>query len=126
MLKNYFKVALRSLTKQKVYSFINILGLSVGLASCLLIVMFVADEFSYDKFHDKADRIYKIALERIYPNHSTYYAIIPHSYGDAIQRDFPEVEQVVRMGGPFNNREVSYKDPNGEEKKFEENFIMAA
>ncbi|HEY5823645.1 MAG TPA: ABC transporter permease [Cyclobacteriaceae bacterium] len=126
MLKNYFKVALRSLAKQKAYSFINILGLSVGLASCLLIVMFVTDEFSYDKFHDKADRIYKIALERKYPNHSTYYSIIPHSYGDAIMRDYPEVEQVVRMGGPINNQVVTYKNEGGEEKKFEENFIMAA
>ena len=126
MFKNYIKVALRSLTKQKVYSFINIIGLSVGLASCLLIVMFVTDEFSYDKFHDKADRIFKIGLERKYPNHSTYYSIIPHSYGDAIMRDFPEVEQVVRMGGPFNNQMVTYRDERNEEKKFEENFIMAA
>src|SRR6478736_3148273 len=116
MFKNYFKVYVRSLTKQKVYSFINFIGLSVGLASCLLIVMFVADEFSYDKFHEKADRIYKIGLERKYPNHSTYYSIIPHSYGDAIMRDFPEVEQVVRMGGPINNQVVTYKNEGSEEK----------
>lgn len=125
MFQNYIKVAFRSLTKQKVYSFINILGLSVGLASCLLIVMFVLDEFSYDKFHDKADRIYKVALERKYPNHSTYYAIIPHSYADVLPTDFPEVEQTVRMGGPFNDVMVSYKKGT-DEKKFEEDFIMAA
>jgi putative ABC transport system permease protein len=126
MFRNYFKVAFRSLIKQRVYSSINILGLSVGLASCLLIVMFVVDEFSYDEFHDNADRIYKIALERKYPNHATYYSIIPHSYADVIKSDFPEVEQVVRMGGPFKNRIVTYKDERDEEKKFEENSIMAA
>jgi putative ABC transport system permease protein len=127
MLRNYFKIALRSLLKQRVYSFINIVGLAVGIAGCLIIVLFVSDEFSYDKFHQNADRIYKVALERKYPQHSTYYAFIPHSYADVMPKDFPEIEQVVRMGGPFNNVLVSYKDEqNGTEKKFEENFIMAA
>lgn len=126
MIRNYFKVALRSLARQKVYSFINILGLSVGLAACLLIVLFVTDEFSYDRFHEKGDRIYKVALERIYPNHSTYYAVIPHSYADILPTDFPEVEQSVRMGGPFGNEIIRYKNELGEEIKFEEDFMMAA
>jgi putative ABC transport system permease protein len=126
MLRNYFKVALRNLFKQRVYSIINILGLAVGIAGCLLIVLYVTDEFSYDKFHEKSDQIYKMALERKYPQHSTYYAFIPHSYADVMPKDFPEIESVVRMGGPFNNVVVSYKDAKGDEKKFEENFIMAA
>lgn len=125
MLKNYFKVAFRSLIKQPVYSFINIFGLSVGIAGCLLITLFVTTEFSYDTFHPHAYRIYKIALERKYPNHSTYYAIIPHSYAEVIPEDFPEVESVVRMGGPFNDVLVTYE--KGDEKiQFEEDFIMAA
>lgn len=125
MLKNYFKVAFRSLIKQRVYSFINIFGLSVGIAGCLLITLFVTTEFSYDKFHPHANRIFKIALERKYPNHSTYYAIIPHSYAEVIPEDFPEVESVVRMGGPFNDVLVTYE--KGDEKiQFEEDFIMAA
>jgi len=126
MFKNYFKVAIRSLLKQKAYSFINIVGLSVGLASCLLITFFVVDELSYDKFHKNADQIYKITLERKYPNHSTLYAIIPHSYAEVIMSDFPEVEATVRMSGQINNAVVVYRDaPNGE-KRFEENFLMAA
>ena len=91
MLKNYLKIAIRSLIKQKIYTIINVLGLSVGIASCLLIVMFVAHEFSYDNFHKHADRIYKIALERKYPNHITNYSVVPHSFADVISRDFPEV-----------------------------------
>ena len=126
MIKNYLKIAFRSLVKQKIYSIINILGLATGVASCVLIVMFVNDEFSYDSFHVKGDRIYKLALERKYPNHSTYYAVVPHSFGDAMQRDFPEIETLVKMAGPFNNTPVAYKDDRGEEKVFEENFVMAA
>ena len=126
MIKNYLKIAFRSLVKQKIYSVINILGLSAGIASCVLIVLFVTHEFSYDSFHAKAELIYKLALERIYPNHSTHYAVVPHSFGDAIQQDFAEVQSVLRMAGPFNNTGVSYRDDRGEEKFFEENFVMAA
>jgi len=126
MLKNYLKVAIRSLVKQRVYSVINILGLSVGVASCLLIIMYVLDEFSFDQFHEKADRIYKVALERKYPSHITNYAIIPHSYADVIRRDFPEVASTVKMAGPINNVVVNYTNAQNEVKQFEENFIMAA
>lgn len=126
MIKNYLKIAFRSLIKQKIYSVINILGLATGIASCVLIVMFVTDEFSYDTFHQSGDRIYKLALERKYPNHSTYYAVVPHSFGDVIQKDFPAVETVVKVGGPFGNTGVRYKDARGDEKVFEENFVMAA
>ncbi len=126
MFKNYLTIAFRSLFKQKVFSVINILGLSTGIASCLLIMMYVTHQFSYDNFHEKADRIYKIALERIYPKHSTNYAIIPHSYADAIQSDFAEVAQVVKIGGPFNNVPVAYKNSREEIKQFEESFVMAA
>jgi putative ABC transport system permease protein len=125
MIRNYIKVALRSLLKQKVYSFINITGLSVGIASCLLIVTYVFYEFSYDNFHEKKDRIHKVVLERKYPNHSTLYQIIPHSYTDAIMKDYAEVEKVTRMGGPFNNLVISYRNERDEVKQFEENFFMS-
>ncbi|NJM24937.1 MAG: ABC transporter permease [Bacteroidia bacterium] len=126
MIRNYLKIAIRNLLKQRVYSVINIVGLSVGLASCLLILLFVQDEFSYDKFHTNADRIFKIALERKYPTHATFYAVIPHSFADAIEKDFAEVETVTRMGGPFNNVLVSYQTQKGDEKQFEENNVMSA
>lgn len=124
MIKNYLKIALRSLLKQRAYTFINVLGLSVGIASCLLITLFVIDEFSFDRFHDKADRIYKVWLERKYPNHQTNYAIIPHSYADVIARDFPEVETTIKIVGP-NNSVVTYTDEQQNRKQFDEEFIMA-
>ena len=61
MLGNYIKIAVRNLLKYKVYSFINIVGLSVGLASFILIYLYIADEFSFDRFHRNADSIYRIA-----------------------------------------------------------------
>jgi putative ABC transport system permease protein len=126
MLKNYLRIAIRSLIKQKVYTIINVLGLSTGIASCILIVMFVTNEFSYDSFHTNADNIHKVVLERKYPNHATNYAIIPHSYADVMLRDFPEVTSVIKMGGPINQVVVNYKDERDEVKQFEEDFIMAA
>jgi len=65
MIKNYLKIALRNLRKHKGYTFINITGLAVGLACCLLIVLFVRDELSYDRYHDNADRIYRITLDAL-------------------------------------------------------------
>ena len=60
MFKNYFKVALRNMLKFKCYSFINISGLVIGLATCILILLYVQDELSYDKFHVNAVRIYRV------------------------------------------------------------------
>jgi putative ABC transport system permease protein len=80
MFKNYLKIALRQLGRHKGYTIINILGLAIGMACCLLILMYVQDEMSYDKFHDDGDRIYRMALERKYQVRSRFYAIIPQSY----------------------------------------------
>ena len=104
MLKNYLLIAVRSLTKQKIYSAINIAGLSVGIASFLLIMLHVKDELSFDSFHEKADDIYKVVLERKYPDHITNYASIPHSFSDVMMHDFPEIKNAVRiLGGGRNN-----------------------
>lgn len=126
MLKNNLKLAIRALLRQKGYAFINIAGLAVGIASCLLIAMFVQNEFSYDTFFKDTDRIYKMALERKYPDHSTYYATIPHSFASVAVKDYPEIESATLMVGPFGNTVVSYKDGKDEKKEFEENFIYAS
>ena len=107
MLKNYFKIAIRNLLKRKVYTLINILGLATGMAVCLLIILFINDELSFDKFHEKGDQVYRIALERKYPGRSTSYAIIPQTIGEAIRKEFPEVLESTRLfnftggGGDF-------------------------
>jgi putative ABC transport system permease protein len=125
MFKNNLKIALRSLFKQKLYTTINILGLAVGVASCLLIVLFVRNEFSYDKFFKNGDRIYRMVLERKYPNHSTFYAIIPHSFAGVALRDFPEIESATNLFG-FGNFSMSYRNERDEVKQFDEDFMLIA
>ncbi len=67
MFKNYLKIALRNLFKQKLYSFINIIGLAIGIASCILIYLFVQNELSYDTFHKNADRLYRVYITEDLP-----------------------------------------------------------
>jgi len=124
MFKNNLKIALRSLLKQKVYTLINILGLSVGIASCILIVLFVCNEFSYDTFFADQERIYRMVLERKYPNHSTFYAVVPHSFEGVIKRDFPEVEESVNVFA-FQNFSMSYKNERDEVSQFDEDFVIS-
>ncbi len=126
MLISFIKIGIRNLVKNKIYSFINILGLAVGLAGCILIGLFVEDEMSYDKFHENSDNIYRLALERIYPTHSTYYAITPHSFGDVLGEELPEIEQVVRLFNFVNPVVIRYEDEHGEELAMEEKYVLLA
>lgn len=126
MLRNYLKTALRSLFKQKVYTAINIAGLAVSISACLILALYVRFELSYDSFFPQADQIYKMVLERKYPNHSTYYASIPHSYADVVKRDYPEVENTLLMFGAGNNVTVKYKMSEGNVKSVEESHFIFA
>ncbi len=96
MLKNYFKIAFRNLWRHRVFSLINILGLTVGLTACFLIFLYVRFELSYDKFHSKGDRIYRIICDIKTPTETMKpggpsWAVGPHLMGG-----FPEVEAAVR------------------------------
>ncbi len=126
MLRNYIKIALRSLIKQRIYTTINVVGLAVSIAACLLIVLYVKHETSYDTFFPEGDRVYKVTLERKYPNHSTYFAAIPHSYSTVMQKDFPEVEKTLQLQGPIRDINITYKVKEGELKSFEENHAILA
>ena len=95
MFKNYFKISVRSLLKQRFYSFINIAGLALGLAACLLIVLYISNEVSYDKFHPDVDRVYRVANGKA-------GAWTPARLGMRMKADFPEVEETVRIQGPFS------------------------
>ena len=97
MFKNYLKVAFRNLLKRKVFSLINVMGLAIGMAVCLLIILFIQGEMGYDSFQKNIDQIYRLVLERKYPGRSTSYAIIPQSIGDAVKHEFPEVKESTRM-----------------------------
>jgi putative ABC transport system permease protein len=97
MLKNYFKVAVRNLLRNRVFSFINITGLAVGMTACFLIFQYVRYETSYDSFNTKADRIYRVVVDVTTPSKkiSTYACSAPVAIN--LKKDFPEVEDAVRL-----------------------------
>jgi putative ABC transport system permease protein len=111
------KVALRNLWKRKLFSVINVVGLSVGIACFFLITVHVLDEFSYDNFHEDADNLYRVALERIYPDNVVFYAVIPHSIPVAMQDDLPEIEDMTRFMRLPNEVVFRYGDQTFEEDK---------
>lgn len=95
MLKNYFKIAFRNLYKNKVYSFINIFGLAVGIACCLLIGLYVQNEWSYDKFHSNSDRVYRAWVEETVDNGRVLLnTATPIPLGPAIRENIPEIEEL--------------------------------
>ena len=97
MLTNYLKIAFRSLWKNRVYSGINVFGLAVGLATCLLIALYVANELSYDRFHERADRIYRVVQHTQWDGGDVNAAITSAPFAEALKQMYPEVEQAVRI-----------------------------
>ncbi len=98
MFKNYFKVALRYLLRNKGYTAINIFGLAIGITCCVLILLFVRSEFSYDKFHTKSDRIYRAWVREHYDDMDDIIDIVtPLPLAGALQASFPEVESTCRV-----------------------------
>ena len=97
MLTNYLKIALRNLRKHKGYSFINLLGLTVGMACCLLIYLVVQHELSYDRYHDKADQIHRLIVDWTSPTWDFKNALTSAPMGPRLIEDFPEVLDVVRF-----------------------------
>jgi putative ABC transport system permease protein len=121
MLRNYFKIAIRTLFKHKTFSFINISGVALGLTCFLLLAIYVKDELSYDRHHKNADRIYRLSRTFLSKD-GTESLRLGHAappFGPLIQQDFPEVEQVVRILDASSL--VKYK-----ENSFQEDNIFAA
>lgn len=97
MVRNYIKIAFRNLWKHKSFSAINIAGLAAGLTACFFILSYVRFELSYDSFHSKADRIYRLRDDVITPTETIPNGISVYPAGPAIAQDFPEVESFVRV-----------------------------
>ena len=99
MLKKNFRIAFRNMRKQKAFTFINIFGLAVGMACCLLILLWVQDELSYDRYHENADRIYRVS--RLWRNGdgsiSLHLGPVAPTIAPLLKNDFPEIEHAVRL-----------------------------
>lgn len=115
MLRNYIKIAFRNLLRHKAFSFINIFGLSIGMACSILILLWVHDELSYDKFHEGSDYIYRLTAEL--PQENIKAAVSSAPIAPAIQNAIPEIESTVRltMGGGLDFLQV--EDRNFEETR---------
>ncbi|WP_343746493.1 ABC transporter permease [Chitinophaga sp.] len=111
MIRNYFKIAVRNLARSKGYAAINIFGLAVALATCLLITLFVVDELSYDRYHQKADRIYRVNADFLVNGNAFRERYTPAQMGATMLKDFPGIENYVRLRG-FGERSFLVKKGN--------------
>ena len=102
MLKNYLKIAFRNLLRNKAFSFINILGLAIGMASAILILLWIQNEMSYDQFHEKKDRIYEAWNRANFSGKLQCWNTTPKILSKALSSDIPEVEEATRVNWPSN------------------------
>ncbi len=97
MLKNYATITWRNIKRHKTYSFINIAGLAVGLACCLLITLWILDERSYDRFHENGDRLYRVVVNQPSSGEMRKIVATPPPLGPALKNDFPEIAETARL-----------------------------
>ncbi len=123
MIKSYLKIALRNLMRYKGFSFINIAGLAIGLACCILVALFIIDELSYDRYNKDSDRVYRVVKDFVNDDGTKLPdATTPPAIGAAIQKDIPEIEHMARLMPGWGNK---FYVRNGEKRIIEENVYKA-
>ncbi len=110
MFKNYLNVAVRNILKHKFFSLINILGMTIGVTACLLIILYINDELSYDQFHTNADRIYQVGLHGEVAGQDIRTANTCPPMAAALVADIAEVESSTRIVPYFGRPAVKYED----------------
>ncbi|MFP4042244.1 MAG: ABC transporter permease [Bacteroidales bacterium] len=120
MIKNYLKISWRNLKRDKSYSLINIFGLAIGIAACLMISLYIIDELSYDKFHDNSDRTYRLYVDGQFGNNKFLSPYIPNPTKDALLDEFSQIESVTHF---FDTDQVRFEYEN---KIFIENRVLYA
>ncbi|HEY6975961.1 MAG TPA: ABC transporter permease, partial [Chitinophagaceae bacterium] len=108
MFRNYFKTAFRNLQKNRLYSFINITGLAIGIACCMLIFLYIQYELSYDRYHKNADRIYRLTEILHLPKEDNARAVTSPPMAPLLQANLPDVLKTVRIN--FSGRVLSYRE----------------
>jgi len=123
MIKNYFKIAWRNLMKNKVFSFINIFGLSVGLTCCMLISLYIYNELRYDSFHKNIAQLYQLGTVFSKDGKDDRTGNTPAPMAEAMKREYPEIEETTRLLTLFveDKTLLQYKQSNGSPKSFYEN-----
>ncbi|MEX1240876.1 MAG: ABC transporter permease [Cyclobacteriaceae bacterium] len=121
MLQNYFKLAFRNIRKYKFFSAVNILGMSIGIAACLLILLYVVDELSFDRFHANADRIYQVGLHAKIGEQDISVANTCPPMAETLVKEVPGVVQATRIAGFWGAPTLKFED-----KAFTEDKIFHA
>ena len=124
MLKNYFKIAWRNISRNKVTGFINIAGLSIGMTCVILILFFIQNELSFDKFHKDADRVFQVTLKNNMGGQESWTGNTPPSVGHALASNFPGIESYTRFYKP-QDIVVRSEASGSTEKFFTEKNILA-
>ena len=120
MFKNLIKTAVRHLSKHPGYSLLNILGLTLGITSALFLIIYVSDEISYDRYHEKVDRIYRVSSRLTETDDEFTWIVAQIPFGPQVVQDYPEVQSYVRI---FNMPRQLYK--SGDSEYIEEDFFYA-
>src|SRR5205085_11686685 len=103
MIKTYFRLAYRSLVKNKLFSYINVFGLAIGLTCCLLITMYIYQELSYDTHQQLGDRLYQLGTESTIEGKTNRYGRTSAPMAPAMQQEFPEIESTTRLINLFQD-----------------------
>ncbi len=114
LLRNYFRIAWRNLRRYQLHATINLLGLVLGISSCLLILLYVQDELSYDRYHTKADRLFRLTSRITSEGSDQHVAWGNGFFGPMLEKDYPEVEKVIRMN--LNTGKITVKVPDSSAK----------
>ncbi|KKL90710.1 hypothetical protein LCGC14_1901970 [marine sediment metagenome] len=123
MTRSLIKVAFRNFRRDATYSLINIIGLTIGITGSLLLILYVYDDLSFDRYHEKADRIYRISSRISEPDDAFNWAVTQVPLAPQLMTDYPEVEEAVRLiqsgrslykigDKEFFEEEVMYSDSN--------------
>jgi putative ABC transport system permease protein len=124
MFKNYFKIAWRNILRNKINSFINIAGLAIGIASVILITLYVEDEKNYDRFFKNANHIFQVNMDVVMGGQAAYVSNTPPTVGPALQQSFPEIKAYTRFY-VMGNEIISNGAESKEQKHFTEKKILA-
>ncbi len=119
MLKNYIKIAIRNLRRNKIYSTISVLGLAIGITGATLLYLYIHDELSYDTFHENSDQIYRVV--EISPNGSRHFGQTAPVLGTTLEESYPEIQQMVRLYQPAGHIDMIWEG----ERVHERNYVLA-
>ena len=110
MIRNYITTAIRNLLKHKGYSLVNVIGLSLGLAGCILMLLYIQYETSYDDYHLKKDRIYRLEVDILFDGHVNKLPTTPSAWGPVLLADYPSIEKLTRLRPLMEQQPVQLED----------------